>query len=174
MSYESSDYELVPEKEIVELKDELRRIKELDVQPANKFGVGITELSVKIDRLIAIFEDAFHELRLEQGGLSFQDKMKPLVERIDKILEQNAQIAEAMVALNDGMNEVKQKMDGGIPRPMSQMPIQQPQPVYRPASQFSQQPLPLRAPQPLPGMLPPLGPMPPPPPPPRKGMFSGY
>jgi len=169
MQEDSSDYELIPEKEIIELKDELRRIKELDVQPANKVSVGIAELSVKIDRLISIFEDAFHELQLEQGGLSFQDKMQPLVERIDKILEQNSQIAEAMVALNDEMNEVKQKINGNTPRAIPQSI--QVQPMIRPAPQFVQ-PIGLRAPQPLPGMLPPLGPLPPPPLPPRKGMFS--
>ncbi len=169
MQEDSSDYELVPEKEIVELKEELRRIKELDVQPANKFGVGIAELSVKIDRLIAIFEDAFHELHLEQGGLSFQDKMQPLVERMDKILEQNSQIAEAMVALNDGMTEVKQKINGDMLRPLAQN--MQAQPMLRSGPQFVQ-PMMLRAPQPLPGMLPPLAPLPPPPLPPRKGMFS--
>ena len=168
MADDSSEYELVPEKEIIELKDELKRIKELDVQPANKFGVGIAELTVKIDRLLAIFEDAFRELRLEQGGVSFQEKMQPLIERMDKTLEQNSQIAEAMVALNDNLNEVKQKVDGGAQR--QPIPQQQTfaQPLPRAIPQF-QQSMPPRPPQ-LPGMLPPLG-MPPPPQPPKKGMF---
>ncbi|MEM4282451.1 MAG: hypothetical protein QW559_01270 [Candidatus Woesearchaeota archaeon] len=107
----SNEYELVPYKEIKEMQEELAKIKEFPSGPARRMQISMDQLAAKLDKLIAIFEEAMHELRVEEGGLSFQEKMKPLMDRMSKILDQNAEIASGIVALADLINELKQKVE---------------------------------------------------------------
>ena len=105
------EYELMPHKEILELRDELHKLK---IRPNEKtLQLSMVELSAKVDKLIDIFSEAMHEIRIEEGGLTFQDKMKPMVDRMDKILEQNSQIAEGVVAIADLVNELKDILPSG-------------------------------------------------------------
>ncbi len=180
------EYELLPHKEIVELKDELRRLKSMPTGSGKDIPLG--DLSEKIDRLLEIFTDAMHQMKIEEGGISFHEKMKPFSDKMNKILEQNSEIAEGIVALADIMNEVKtnveEKMSAprlGMPRssvrprlaptpgigPQPGMPIGGPPPGLKPMSAPPRPPAP-GAPQGMPGM----GGMPPvPPPPKKKGLF---
>jgi len=78
-------YELVPYKEIQDLKHELSKLKEIPIPTTKKLQVSIDELAMKLDRLTAIFEEAGHEIKTEEGGLTFQEKMKPLFEKMNKL-----------------------------------------------------------------------------------------
>lgn len=186
----SEEYELVPEKEIEELKEELKRIKEFEVQPTKKLSVNFAELNIKIDRLLAIFEEALKELKVEEGGLTFQEKMKPLIERMDRLLEQQSQIAQGMVAVNDIVAELKERIEVAGTTPVSrEAPTEMAREVKIPAQSqeiapppgpppLPSGPMPAGPPahEPLPGMLPPLPrgmPPPPPPAPPKKRGFFG-
>ena len=111
----TEEYELMPHKDVLELRDELRKLK---MHPNEKtLQLSMVELASKVDKLADIFEEAMHEIRIEEGGLTFQDKMKPLIDRMDKILEQNSQIAEGVVAIADMVNELKDLM-GGSQKPL--------------------------------------------------------
>ena len=104
-----SDYEILPHKEIVELREELLKLK---AKPSERtLQISMVELAGKVDKLIDIFADALEQIRVEEGGLTFQEKMKPVLTRMEKILEQNSQIAEGIVALADMVNEIK---PGGV------------------------------------------------------------
>lgn len=99
------DYELLPHRDIVELKEELRKLK---AKPSEKtLQIAMVELSSKMDRLIEIFEEAKEMIKIEEGAFTFQEKIKPLVTRVEKVLEQNSQIAEGVVAIADMVNELK-------------------------------------------------------------------
>ncbi|MBS3147756.1 hypothetical protein J4219_02645 [Candidatus Woesearchaeota archaeon] len=137
------EYELLPHKEIEELKDELAKLKEFEIAPSKKLHVSLMELNAKLDKLLTIFEDASHEMRVEEGGLNFTEKMKPLLEKMNKILEQNSEIASGILALADMVKGVK------------------------PASELHEEP---ELPMPMPAMRPSAG-MPPMPPglPPLQG-----
>ncbi|MBW2969671.1 hypothetical protein KY319_00955 [Candidatus Woesearchaeota archaeon] len=160
------EYELLPHKEIEELKDELAKLKEFEIAPSKKLQVSLLELDTKLDKLITIFEDAMHELRIEEGGLSFTEKMKPLLEKMNKILEQNSEIASGILALADMVKEIKEKPKTEFEAPKLEptMPAEIPMP-------------PMPGP---PGKAPPLPPMPPgvppgaplPPMPPKKRTFG--
>jgi len=116
---EGEEYELLSHREIVDLRDELRKLK---LHPTERtLQLTMAELAGKVDKLIDIFGEALHEIRIEEGGLTFQDKMKPLVDRMDKILEQNSQIAEGVVAIADLVSELKDMM-GGAPAPARALP----------------------------------------------------
>lgn len=102
-----AEYEILPHKEIKELKEELAKLKEYEVTPTRKLQISILELNNKLDRLLAIFEEAMHGIKVEEGGLRFEEKMRPMVERMNKILEQHKDIAEGVVAMADMLKEIK-------------------------------------------------------------------
>lgn len=156
---ESEVYELLPHKDILELKEELRSLK---AKPTEKnLTISMVELSTKLDRLIEIFEQAQEELKVEEGaGLSWQEKMKPLMERMDKVLEQNSEIARGLVGLSDQLNEVKDTLEksGGASGLSGDTSSQFMEPFEGPPAQSSPPSLaPLGQPGPNPVRLPPLG-----------------
>lgn len=102
-----AEYEILPHKEIKDLKDELAKLKEYEVTPTRKLQISILDLNNKLDKLITIFEEAMHGIRVEEGGLKFEEKMRPVLERMNKILEQNKDIADGMVAIADMVKEMK-------------------------------------------------------------------
>ncbi|VVB81690.1 Uncharacterised protein [uncultured archaeon] len=168
------EYELLPHKEIEDLKDELAKLKEFEIAPSKKLQVSLLELNTKLDKLITIFEDATHELRIEEGALSFTEKMKPLLERMNKVLEQNSEIASGILALADMVKDIKEKPEAKIEietqtfTPIQPMPAP---PMPSPA---------MRPPMMAPPRAPPVGQMPPgvppgmplPPMPPRRRTFG--
>ena len=105
---EEEEYELLPHKEIEELKQELRKLKEFEITPTKKLSVSLLELNKKLDKLLKIFDEAQHMIKSEEVGMTYKERMKPIIERMDKILEQNADIAEGIVAVADMVKEVKE------------------------------------------------------------------
>lgn len=111
---QEEEYELLPHREIEDLKEELSKLKEFEVAPSKKLQVSLLEVNAKLDKLITIFEDASHEMRVEEGGLSFTDKMRPLLEKMNKILEQNSEIASGILALADMVKEKTGRTESGF------------------------------------------------------------
>ncbi len=105
------EYELLPHKEIEELREELHKLKEFEITPTKKLKVGLVELNTKLDKMLNIFDEAREEIKLEEGGLSFHEKMKPMVEKMNKILEQNSEIAEGIVAIADLVKDLKEGLE---------------------------------------------------------------
>lgn len=157
---EGEEYEILPRKEIAELKEELRRLKEFEITPTKKMGVQLVELNAKLDKLLAVFEEASTALQVEEGGLSFKEKMRPLVEKMNKILEQNSEIAQGIVAVADLVRDLREDIGKG---PMVKEPAIEPTPPA-PLTPTVPPLMPPGAPAPLPGprMMPPPG-LPPPP-----------
>lgn len=120
---EAEEYELLPHREIEELKDELQKLKEFEIAPSKKLHVSLLELNQKLDKLITIFEDAKHELRVEEGGLSFTEKIRPVLEKMNKVLEQNAEIASGILAVADMVKEMKgEKPESGLEKALPPLP----------------------------------------------------
>lgn len=117
---EKEEYELLPHKELEELKNELRNLKEFELTPSKKMEISVIDLNKKLDILIEIFEKASRDLRFEEGGLSFKDKMRPFYEKMNKILEQNAEIASGILAVADllkGDSEQEKRLPDLMPPP---------------------------------------------------------
>lgn len=163
---EEEEYELLPHKEIEELKEELSKLKEFEIAPSKRLQVSLLELNTKLDKLITIFEDATHELRVEEGGISFTEKMRPILEKMNKVLEQNSEIASGILALADMVKDLK---EGEAPRRM-------PEPMEMPRPMMMEAPRPMAPPMQAPqmGAMPPGVPpgMPLPPMPPRRRTFG--
>ena len=99
------EYELLPHKDIVELREELRKLKSLPPEAGSHAESSYEELSQRMDNLIEIFDNAEKSLKVEDGAMSFKEKMAPFTEKLDKVLEQNSEIAEGIVALSDMVKE---------------------------------------------------------------------
>lgn len=158
-----AEYEILPHKEIKDLKEELAKLKEYEVTPTRKLQVSILELNNKLDRLLSVFEEAMHGIRVEEGGLKFEEKIRPVMERLNKILDQNKDIAEGMIAVADLVKEIKKE---GVKSELPPMPKLGPGGMMPP-------PLPGMAGGMIPGMPPGTirtapRPMPRMPPPPRR------
>lgn len=176
-STEDEEYELLPHHELQELKEELRRLKEFEITPSKKMHVTMIELNHKLDKLITIFEDAMHEVRVEEGGLKFADKMRPVVSKMNKILEQNSEIASGILAVVDMLKEEKGSQRFGEPKkelpplPGEELPplpgqnMQPPSAPTPPPRQTGPPRMPTQPPGPKPTGPPRTGAMPPPPPP---------
>ncbi|MBI4450404.1 hypothetical protein HY642_00380 [Candidatus Woesearchaeota archaeon] len=111
---EKEEYELVSRKEIENLKREVDLLKQFPVPPSKRLQATMDDLASKLDRLTVIFERASHDLRLEEGGMTFQDRMKPLVEKIETLASQNADLAQSIVVLNDVLNSIKTRLEKGF------------------------------------------------------------
>jgi len=120
-------YELFPEKEIQELKQELQKLKSFDVTPSKSMQVSMVELNQKLDKLLHIFDDALDKLKVEEGK-DLLSRMDKLEEQLDEVLEQNKTIAEGLVAITD---MIKPK-PAPFPRPMPGIPTGVPGPPGMP------------------------------------------
>ncbi|MFQ5620808.1 MAG: hypothetical protein ACE5FT_03120 [Candidatus Nanoarchaeia archaeon] len=171
------DYELLPHKELQELRDELNKLKQ---QPTEKtLQISMVELASKLDRMMEIFEEAQEMIRVEEGALTFQEKMRPLMERMEKVLQQNSQIAEGIVGLHDLIMDMRDEVAAGArvkeePKEEKLEPIESldtklnlPEPKEKPKEKPKEAPPPGPPPGPPPAA--PTAPLPPPGPPPGAG-----
>jgi len=108
------EYELLPHKDIVELREELRKLKSMPPEAGKHAEASYEELTEKMDNLLEIFKEAERTIGVEEGAATFKEKMAPIVEKMNKILQQNSEIAEGIVALADIMNEIKDKLEVGV------------------------------------------------------------
>lgn len=111
LSMADEEYEILPHKEVQELKEQLHQLKSFDVAPTKRLTVNLVELNTKIEKLLGIFEEAGRQISVEEGGLTFQEKMKPIFEKMNKILEQNSEIAEGIVAVADMVKEFRADLE---------------------------------------------------------------
>jgi len=168
---EYEEYELLPHKEIEELRGELHKLKEFEITPTKKLKVGLVELNTKLDKMLKIFDEAREEIKHEEGGLSFHEKMKPMVDKMNKILQQNSEIAEGIVAIADLVKDLKEGLEGkGISRRTEITP----EPIARPSAPSMPAPRTAPIPVPRPGAPPPrAGPSAGIPPPPKRKRTFG-
>jgi hypothetical protein len=96
MPEDTNDYELLPHKEIEELKKELESLKEIDVTPTKKLHISVIELNRNISKLLDIFEESLHQIKVEEGGLMFSEKIKPLMSRMDRLEKNIETVADVL------------------------------------------------------------------------------
>ena len=114
-------YEILPHTEIAELKDELRKYREDPTISGKHLQLSVDELVHRLDRLTKLIEYATDQIKLEEGGLSFKETMMPLMEKLDRVLDQNSEIAEGVVAVADMVKEFKEKWEEEKSKPINPM-----------------------------------------------------
>ena len=144
------DYELVASKRISRLKDDLERLrsKNPDTASMQQLQESIERLSTNLANILSVFEEAAEEMKLEDKETEvIAQKIDPLMDKLDAVIEQNKKIAQGVVAVADMINEMKARPN-----------IQQQQQKQR----FAEKQMPPRQPEFRPQMTPPPMMRPPP------------
>ncbi len=173
-----SDYELLPEKDILKIKRELNELKENEL--SSKFSPEkIEELNNNIKELIEVIRLASDEVKLEKVD-PYIHRLSVIEKKIDKSLYENKEIAQGIVALADLINKPAPPpvQHPAAPAPPMEAPANPPMPLgsgqnpspHPPGAPPMPPPL---NPPPGPGMPAPIMPMPPAGKPQKKGLFGG-
>lgn len=120
---ENEDYEFLPHKEIEDLRRELESLKEMDITPTKKLHISIIELNRNIEKLLTIFEEAIREINIEEGGLMFSEKIKPVVNRLDRLERNMESVADVLSNLiAPTLSEIHDKIAPGGDRSTDSVP----------------------------------------------------
>ncbi len=161
------EYEIIPHKILADLRDEIEAVKKRLATPVGalerEMMASMAELKSSIAQLNEMVKEAAKEVtKEEKTGAAFQ--LKRLNDKMDKIGKQNEQIASALLAV---ANMVENKLRKPMPPPRPMGPPRMGMPKPMPPGPMP----PPKAPMPPPGPMPPgpappgptMGEMPPPP-----------
>jgi len=194
----NDDDEIMPLDEVKQLKKEISELKkDKEYAPSSVVARSLERLAESLERLFKIFEVAATDIEEERiAEQSFEDKIQPLLKKMEDLEQQNKDIAEGLLALADVVKENNEK--NSLKHKIETYPSR----TEKPKNDFENgigldnlpsmennpsagEPKPLKDLPPLPGsqqnnrpgvpppMPPPSGPgMPPPPKPEKKGLFK--
>ena len=125
---EEEPYEIMPYKEIVELRKQIQDLKSKGSDTGSKQLIdSMSKLTEQMNSMVGLFKTAAEEMRLEEKDDHFvAKKIEPLVDKLNEIVEQNKIIAEGMVAVAD---MIKEYMERKNERPRSFL---RPEPGFKP------------------------------------------
>jgi hypothetical protein len=97
------DYEIVPQKEVKKLKDEIELLKgEQKNSPVGAIAGSLERLTDTLERLFEIFNIAATDIEQQKiDEKSFEEKIEPIIRKMNELEEQNRDIAEGILALAD-------------------------------------------------------------------------
>ncbi|MBS3102612.1 hypothetical protein J4458_04145 [Candidatus Woesearchaeota archaeon] len=104
---EEGPYEIMPYKEIVELRKQVQELKSKGSDDnSNPLSQSVGKLAEQMNSLMGLFKTAAEDMRLEEKDEHFvAKKIEPLIDKLDSIIEQNKIIAEGIVAVADMIKE---------------------------------------------------------------------
>ena len=116
---EEGMYEIMPYKEIVALKNEIEELKKKSGASSGDLLNSMNTLTGTMNSMLQLFKTAAEEMKLEgKEGNLVEEKLEPLIGRVEEIAEQNKAIAEGLVAVADMVKEMKGKKRVEEPRPL--------------------------------------------------------
>lgn len=150
----TDEYEMVPEKEVEELK---RDVEEIKRNPLGSTASGrdlvrsMKDLTDSMNHLIALFRDAADAMKLEEReSESIGKKLAPMLDKMNTLIDQNEKIARGIVGVAEmvredvskkqsqpersfykPMNEAVDLPSFDVPRPSGLMPDMPPSAPYR-------------------------------------------
>ena len=167
------DFDLVPYKDISELKRELEGMKGRKDIPAADIYNAVQKLTQTITDMLEVFGAATEQMKLDEREYESEArKHEMIISKLDKLIEQNKTIAEGMVAIVEMVKErviapAKEKEDMFKLQKEESLfkPRPEPKPFMKP--EWQPRPEPIQRTQPIlatPRMSPPMPPPPMPPP----------
>lgn len=164
------DYDLVPYKDISELKRELEGMKGRKDIPAADIYSAVQKLTQTITDMLGVFGAATEQMKLDEREYESEArKHEMIIAKLDKLIEQNRTIAEGMVAIVEMVKEriiapAKEKEESMF-RPQREEPLFRPRPEPKPFMRPEWQPRqePVQRTQPILSTPQMASPMPPPP-----------
>ena len=157
-------YEIMPYKEIVELKKQIAALQQKTGDTSSKELLdSMASLTKSMNNMLQLFSSAAEEMKLEEKEESaLSQKVDPLIDKVDRLGDQNKTIAEGLVAIADMVKELREEKARRpriAPKP-SLPPSPPPRPQLEPFNDFSSfetpelPPLEPPTPMPPPGMPP--------------------
>lgn len=105
------DFEIVPEKEVSNLKKEISKLKQDPLgqsEAGSKLYTTMDNLNESMNNMLNLFKIAADGMQNEEKEEVFlAEKIKPLFEKVDKVIDQNEKIAKALVAIADMIDDLK-------------------------------------------------------------------
>ena len=150
--------ELVPYKDISDLKKELEGMKGRKDISAKELYDGVQKLAQTMTDMLEVFGAAAEQMKLEEQSYeSSAKKHEMIVSKLDKLIDQNKTIAEGMVAIVEMVKEkivapAKEKEESMFrPQREEQLfkPAPQPRPFMRPQQEWQPRPEPVQRTQPM-------------------------
>ncbi|MBL7056159.1 hypothetical protein ISS07_04560, partial [Candidatus Woesearchaeota archaeon] len=107
------DYEIMPHRQVADLKKQLEEIKSKQESSSSNELVGsMSSLTKSMDSMLKLFTEAAEELKVEsKGEHEIAQNLNPLNDKLDEIIEQNKTIAEGMIAIHDTVKEFVSKSE---------------------------------------------------------------
>ena len=134
-------YDLLPHREIGELKRQVQELKtRSDKSSSPEVVKALDQLAGSMDAMLRLFTEASHEVKGEDK------EHEKIMAKLDEIIGQNKTIADGMVAVLDAVGDFVEKQKykpAPMPRPMPRpnYPPPGPEPSFEP--QFDDMPMPL-------------------------------
>jgi len=132
----ADDFEIVPQKDFLQMK---RDVDELKTNPLGATQSGkdlkssIDNLNSTMKEMLDLFSTALETIKIDEHDKRLvEEKITPLVAKIDELSNQNEKIAKALVAIADMVKDMK-------PVPQSQN-MQNPSQNFQPQMDFGQMP----------------------------------
>ncbi|MFH0978314.1 MAG: hypothetical protein V1837_03345 [Candidatus Woesearchaeota archaeon] len=135
---DSEEYQLTSRKELVDLKEQLKKLRDGSISPDKNLPIMMANLQKTMLEMIVLFKEAAHEMKAEEGEQNLYKKLEELGTKIDILLDQNEKIGEGILSVAD-------LIKGEEPKPASQ-PFRQPEPLS-PPPMMQRQPDPFGPPQ---------------------------
>ncbi|MAE42583.1 hypothetical protein CMO93_02335 [Candidatus Woesearchaeota archaeon] len=135
---EDEPYDLMPHREIEELKRQVKELKTRSDKSSSKEIVNSLErLTKSMDAMLKLFTEAAKDVKSEEREES------KIGHKLDAIIDQNKTIAKGMVAVSDMVKNFVEKQGHGpasAPRPAPRPGFQPLQPPQPPEPDFQQPP----------------------------------
>ena len=100
------DYDLVPYKDISELKKELEGMKGKKELPTKDIYDAVQKLAQTMTDMLEVFGAAAEQMKIEEREYESEAKKhEVIISKLDKLIDQNKTIAEGMVAIVEMVKE---------------------------------------------------------------------
>ena len=154
----AEDDELIPYKDISELKKELEGMQDKKDVSTKELYDAVHKLSNAMSDMLEVFGAAAGQLKLEEKGYEAETKKHEIIiSKLDKLIDQNKTIAEGMVAIVEMVKEKFPSQEKEEPMFRQQepqealfRPQQGPRPFMNPKPEWQPKPEPVRRTQPMP------------------------
>jgi len=102
----AEDFDLVPYKDISDLKKEFESMKSKKDISATEFYESVQKLAQTITNMLEVFGAAAEQMKLEEKEYETEAKKhEAIISKLDKLIDQNKTIAEGMVAIVEMVKE---------------------------------------------------------------------
>jgi hypothetical protein len=143
MDDNNGDYELTPHKKLAMLERAISDLKSKKLTPeeqasSDKLLNSMKQLDTSIGSLVEMFQTAAESMGLEEKESEAVNKaLKPVMDKLDLLIEQNQKIAKGVVAVADMVTDEIPRLRDEIKRlSMMSQPRFVPQPVPVPVRTF--------------------------------------